>query len=244
MPAKKQSDEPQISKLSAKIDERFIPTGINELDEVIGGGVYRGRITEIWGSEGVGKTYTVTRLMANISKDHKILFIDSEFALNKQRVADLGGDVENISFIADARLERVCELIVANVGKYDVIILDSLAYLTPQTIDEAEVGANNIGLFARQIKHWVIKFRPRLGISDTAFIAINQYRKPIGLYVKAEPPGGTSWLHAVDVRVHLTTNSADKIISKGVQTGHWINAEIKKSKVSQPFVKTKYKVEY
>lgn len=244
MPKKKDVDEPAITTLEAKLDETFIPTGIKEVDELVGGGVYRGRITEVWGQEGVGKTNLVTRMLANVSKEYKVLYVDTEFALNKDRVRALGADPLNISYVADARLERVAELLIAAVGKYDLIILDSLAYLTPMTMEENEVGSNSIGIFARLLKHWIIKFRPRLGVSKTAFVAINQYRKPIGLYAKAEPPGGTSWNHAVDVRLLLSKNESDSIVVGKVRTGHWVNVEVKKSKVSNPYVKTRYKLEY
>jgi recombination protein RecA len=242
--AKKTSEDPVIMSLDNKAKEEYIPTGIPEIDAIIGGGVYRGRITEVWGSEGVGKTNFVTRLLASVSKDHKVLFVDSEFALNKERVQALGADPKNISFIADSRLERVAELLIASVGKYDLIVLDSLAYLTPMTIDTNQVGENSIGLFARLIKHWVVKFRPRLGVSTTAFVAINQYRAPLGLYTKAEPPGGKAWHHAVDVRLYLTSNSADKIISSSQVVGHWVHCKVVKSKVSAPHVETKYKLTY
>lgn len=243
MTKKKATDEPQIVSLDTKQDESFISTGISEIDQLVGG-FARGRITELWGAEGVGKTHTVSKVMAHTSKDHKVLYIDTEFALNKERVAQLGADTSNIDFIADARLERVCELLIANVGKYDLIILDSLAYLTPLTVDNAEVGENAIGLFSRLIKHWVVKFRPRLGTSKTAFVVINQYRKPIGLYVKAEPPGGTSWNHAVDVRLYLHRNASDKVIKNSQVVGHNVHVDVVKSKVSQPFKTTKYFVEY
>lgn len=242
--AKKKSEEPEIMSLDKKAEEEFIPTGIPEVDAIIGGGVYRGRITEVWGQEGVGKTNMVTRMLASLSKDHKVLFVDSEFALNKDRVKELGANPKNISYVADARLERVAELLIDAVDKFDVIILDSLAYLTPITVDSAEVGENAIGLFSRLIKHWVVKFRPRLGVSKTAFIAINQYRKPFGMYAKAEAPGGTSWNHAVDVRLLLTNNSADKITEGTQRVGHWVHVEVKKSKVSSPFLTTKYKLFY
>lgn len=235
--------EPEIGSLDKKQDERFLASGIEELDSLCGG-FARGRITELWGAEGVGKTHLVTKLMANLSKDHKILYIDAEFAFNRQRAVEMGVNTKNVDYIADARLERVCELLVRSVDKYDVIILDSLAYLTPLTVDTNEIGETSIGLFARLIKHWVVKFRPRLGVSKTAFIAINQFRAPIGLYAKAEPPGGKSWHHAVDVRLYLTSNSADKIIKDGQRIGHWLHLEVKKSKVSAPHLSTKLKVLY
>lgn len=243
MPTKK-TDELKITSLADKADEKFIPTGIKEIDEVLGGGIYRGRITELWGAEGVGKTHVVSKLMANLSKDHKVLFIDSEFALNKDRVVELGADPNNIRYIADSHLEKVCELMIAEVGNYDVIILDSLPYLTPLTVDTDEVGSTAIGLFARLIKHWIVKFRPRLGNSKTAFVAINQYRAAVGLYTKPEPPGGKTWHHAVDVRLYLTSNSNDKIMQGTQRTGHWVHVEVRKNKLGKPFQSTKFKLEY
>jgi len=243
MAKKKVSDEPEITGLVDKQPEEFLESGIPEIDELIGG-IPRRRITELWGAENAGKTYTASKIMAQVSQKYKVLYIDSEFALNKDRIDKLGANMENIDFVADARLERVCELMINSIDKYDLIILDSLAHLTPLTVDTAEVGENAIGLFSRLIKHWVVKFRPRLGVSKTAFIAVNQYRKPFGLYAKAESPGGTSWHHATDVRLLLTSNSSDKVVSGGKQTGQNINLEVKKSKVSTPHTHTKFKLEY
>lgn len=240
----KKDDAPIISQLSKKKDLEYLSSGVPELDELLAGGFARGTITEIWGKESVGKSYLATKMMAAISQENKILYIDAEFALNKERVAALGADPENISYVADARLEQVCELIIREVGNFDVIIIDSLAFLTPLTVDNNEIGEINIGLFARLIKHWVTKLRPRLGQSKTALVVINQYRKPIGLYVKAEPPGGTSWSHACDVRIKLSSNASDKIVEKRVETGKWVHARITKNKLGPPNTETKYKLPY
>lgn len=243
MPTAKK-DQPTITSLASKADEKFIQTGIKELDEVLGGGVYRGRITELWGEASVGKTHIASTIMANMSKDHKVLYIDTEFALNRDRVVELGADPQNIDYIASSHLEEMCELMIREVGKYDLIILDSLAFLTPLTVDTDDVGTTAIGLFSRLIKNWVVKFRPRLGQSKTAFVAINQYRKPVGLYAKAESPGGTVWQHVIDVKVHLTSNSADKIMKGTDRIGHYVHAEVKKNKLGKPFQKTKFAVKY
>lgn len=242
---KTKPDELVINKLSDKQDEKFIKSGIPEIDELIGGGFARGRITELSGSEGVGKTHLASVLMANLSKKHKVLFIDAEFSLNKARVAALGANPANIAYIADSRLENVCEALINAVGLYDVIVLDSLASLIPMTIENQEVGeSSNIGLYARLIKQWVMKFRPRLGRSETAVIVINQMRKPIGLYARIDLPGGMAWAHSCDVRLRLSTNSADKVMDGKAQTGHWTNVEVTKSKVSKPFQKTRFLVSY
>lgn len=237
---KSKPEELQVGKLSDKLDEEFIPSGIPELDAVIGGGFARGRITEISGNEGIGKTYLVTKLMASLSKTQTVLFVDAEFSLNKARVAELGANTTNIAYVADSRLENVSELLTRAVGQFDVVVLDSIASLIPMTIENQEVGESaNIGLFARLIKQFVMKFRPRLGKSRTAFIAINQMRKPIGLYARTEPPGGMAWAHSCDVRIRLSANSSDRKTG-----GHDVNVEVTKSKVSKPFAKTKFFLEY
>lgn len=240
---KSKKTEPVISKLSNKADEDFIPSG-TELDKLMGGGFPRGRITELWGKEGVGKTHVATLLMANISKDKKVLFVDTEYSLNKHHVEALGADSNNIEYIADSRLERVCELLVDAVGKYDVIILDSLAMLTPLTVENQEVGERSIGLFALLLKHWVVKFRPALSASRTAFIALNQFRPNVGMYAVIEPPGGKAWAHAVDIRIYMTTASADKIKEGKKQIGHWVHCAVKKNKLAAPGTEVKVKIIY
>ena len=241
----KKAEVSLITKLSQKQDEAFIPTGIEQLDAIMGGGFPRGRITEVSGSEGVGKTYLVTKLMATMSKDQKILFCDAEFSLNKDRVTALGANPDNIDYVADSRLEEVTEQIMNNIGKYDVIILDSIASLIPLTIESQQVGeSSNIGLFARLIKQFVMKMRPQLGRSQTALIVINQMRTPIGMYVKIELPGGCAWSHVCDIRLRLSANSGDKIESKGVRIGHIVHAETTKNKLAQPFVKTSFRLLY
>lgn len=239
----KKTEEPTISKLSDKADEEFIVSG-TPLDELMGGGFPRGRITELWGKEGVGKTHVATLLMANMSKDQKILFIDTEYSLNKHHVEALGANPDNIRYLADSRLERVCEALIKAVGKYDVIILDSLAMLTPLTVENQEVGERSIGLFALLLKHWIVKFRPLLSTSKTAFIALNQFRPNIGMYTVIEPPGGKAWAHAVDIRVYMTTASADKIKEGKKQIGHWVHCQVKKNKLASPGTEAKVKVIY
>lgn len=258
----KKEVEHKIGTLADKRDESYIPTGIVAFDELLGLGLPRGRIVELWGGPSVGKTHIATLLMANISKDYKVLYVDSEFGLNKERVKALGADPANIGYIADSRLENVCEALIAAVGKFDVIILDSLAQLTPMAVANAEVGERSIGLFALLIKHWVLKFRPLLANSHTAFIALNQYRPPIGLYATETPPGGMAFVHACDVRIKLTTNSSDKIMGKipgtaiesdntGAATGHstqlighYVHLTVKKNRLGAPGKETKVAIKY
>lgn len=240
----KKEVEQKVGTLADKRDESYIATGIEGLDTLLGGGIPRGRIVEFWGPPAVGKTHLATLLMASLSKDHKVLYVDSEFGLNKERVKALGADPANIGYIADSRLENVAEALVSAVGKYDVILLDSLAQLTPMAVANAEVGERSIGLFALLIKHWVLKFRPLLANSKTAFVVLNQYRPPIGLYATEQPPGGMAFVHACDIRIKLTTNSSDKIVKGTELIGHYVNLTVKKNRLGPPGGTTKIKVEY
>lgn len=233
MSKKSSKSEPSIAKLSTQEDVEFITSGMEAFDKEMGG-IPRGRVTEIWGKEGVGKTYMVSQILA-ANTDKKVLLIDSEFAVDKKRITMLGGDVSKIDFIADAQLERVAHLMIKSIGKYDLIVLDSLASLTPLTVEKQEVGENAIGLFARLVKHWAVKFRPLLGESKTAFVATNQYRAPFGAYAVAEPPGGKAWHHVVDLRLLVSKNNSSSLIKKGSKTiGHNIKVEVKKSRLSEP----------
>lgn len=235
----------KVSKLSDKLPETFIESGITQLDAILGGGFCRGRLTEISGKEAVGKTYLVSKLMANLSKDHKVLFVDAEFSANRERIEALGADSGNIDYIADSRLEQVAELINASIGKYDVIILDSLASLIPLTVENQAVGeSSNIGLFSRLIKQFVMAMRPRLGKSNTALIVINQMRKSLNMYQPVELPGGMAFAHVCDVRIRLSTVGTDKILKGGVRVGHTVHAEATKNKVAPPFVKTQFDLLY
>lgn len=240
MPSK--NDKPEaiapLGTLEDKPEEEFISTGIKELDDLVIG-FPRGRITEIWGKEHVGKTHVATVMMASLSKTQKVLFVDAEYSLNKQRVRELGADPKNISYVADSRLERVADLLVREVGNFDVIIVDSLAALTPTTVEDGEMGAANIGIFARLVKQWALKMRPKLDASRTALVVLNQYRAPIGMYASEEPPGGAQWRHACDLRIKLTSNSGDKLVGS-----KWVKAEVKKNKVGKPDGTTRFKVMY
>lgn len=239
---KKKDDAPQIQRLSMVSSQEFIPTGSAELDGLLGGGLARGRILELFGQPGTGKTHLVTQLVAQATtSNYRVLYVDSEFALSGARTADLGVDNTKVDYIADSNLERVTELLIASVGKYDIIVLDSLAELIPLTVDTQQVGETAIGLFAREIKHWVVKFRPRLGTSKTAFIATNQYRSPVGMYARVESPGGKAWHHCVDMQLYLQANKGDILPDK---SGHHVTATLTKSRLSAPHQSIKLTIRY
>lgn len=241
--AKKTEEEVTTVKLGTVT---YLPTGVEEVDSLIGGGWARGRITELWGNPGTGKSYLLSKTMANLGAKQKALYIDSEFSLYKPRLEQVGVDFKKVDIVQDGRLEKVTEYVIANVGLYDLIIIDSLAKFIPMTVDTSEVGDNAIGLFARQVKHFEAKLKPRLAKSTTALVVINQARAGMGMYAPSKPQGGFAWEHAIDIRVKLTKDVAleKQVDGKKQRVGHWVEARVEKSRLTQPFISTKFKLIY
>jgi len=236
-----------IEGLNSLGGETYLTTGIPELDELFHG-FARGRITEIWGNPGIGKSYLLAKTMAALGDKERAFYVDAEYSLVKERLIKLGVDVKKIDYVQDGRLEEVTERIIGAVGKYDLIILDSLAKLIPMTITENEVGTNAIGLFARQVKHFEAKLKPVLAKSHTAFVVINQARAGMGMMQPSKPQGGFAWEHAIDIRIKLSRPIGSKIVKTqgGIktQTGHWVTATVEKSRLTAPQITTKFTVSY
>lgn len=223
----------------------FITSGVEGLDEICGG-FPRGRITEVYGKKSVGKTTLVMMMLAAISKDHKVLFIDAENALNVSRLADLGATLKNIDFSTEYVLDDIGELILANMAKYDAIILDSIAGTIGRQEEVSTVGEHNVGtkgkvmnsLFSRRVPGPLAK-------TKCALILINQLRDSFNMYAeKTYTPGGRAIEYAASLRVELNTLAADRIIENGTQVGHHVTAKITKSKVSAPYKTTRFTINY
>lgn len=184
---KKAEEENLVGTLDDLKKVEYISTGVAELDELVGG-FARGRLTEVWGNPGSGKSYLLAKCMASVKG--KILYVDTEFALNRERLLKLGVDLKQVDYIANSQLEKVTEQVLVHIGTHDLIIIDTLAKLTPMTVGSQDVGENALGLFARQIKHFEAKMRPLLHGSKTALVAINQARAGFGMMSPAKPMGG------------------------------------------------------
>lgn len=251
MPDKKKVKEDKnkvvVGTLEGLGEPEYLPTGVEELDTMIGGWS-KGRLTELWGNPGTGKSYLLSKTMASLKDGQKCLYVDAEFALYKPRLVALGVDVSKVDVVQDGRLEEVTEHILEVMDNYDLVIIDSLAKLVPMTVEDNKVGENALGLFARQVKHFEAKLKPRLANSKTAFVVINQARAGFGMMSPAKPMGGFAWEHAIDIRLKISkgANNAIKKQKDGVisQTGHWVDVKVEKSRLTPPFLATRFKVEY
>lgn len=247
MSNKKTDNSLKVGTLEDIPTESFLSTGVEEVDEILGGGFPRKRITQIWGNPGVGKSHLLASCMAKLNG--KILYIDAEYALNKARLVSLGVDLKKVDYIANSQLEEVTEFIVDNINSYDLVIIDTLAKLTPMTVATNDVGVNAIGLVARQISHFEAKLRPRLYASNAAVVGINQVRANFSMGPQTTQAfGGWAWNHTIDLSLKLYKGANNKIYKQvdGVKSeiGHWATIKVDKSKVSLPFVETKFKVLY
>ena len=227
---------------------RWIPSGIPELDDLIrtsntsgwdGGGFPTKRITEMYGRKGIGKTTIMSKALPKLAG--RVLYIDAENALFGE-----GSVPNNVTVIPEPTLEIV-EGIVSRAldsDAYDVIVIDSVASLVCQTEVDGDSGQAHIGLKARLMHQWMRRITPHLKDSDTAVVFINQERISIGMFATKYTPGGTGLDFASSLRIELTSNSKDKIVKGGVQTGHWVNVKLEKNRFGPLYTSTKFKAIY
>jgi recombination protein RecA len=229
-------------------DVDFISTGIAELDDFQQ--IPRGRITQIQGPYAVGKTTLALNMIRGLS-DKKVFYIDSEASLNPYLLVDLGLSAKNFVFWnKTAYIEDIYDQVIeaAKSGKYDIIILDSLAACTSKTEAEGESSARNIGHKALIVNKLMRIVPMQLKDTNTALVIINQEREMIGTYVPTKyTPGGMGPLYSASLILGLKTIPSwrfPKDAKNGEYRGHEIEVKVLKSKVSRPHRVTKVKLFY
>lgn len=231
-----------IKSLADYGDIEFVTSGIKEIDEITQ--FPRGRVIEIYGLQGVGKSELVQMCLTNMSKEGKVLYIDAENALNPSRLLAKGGVAKNIIISDMCILEDVAKLTVDSVNKYDVIVVDSVATLVTKAEAEGETGDQFVGLKARLMGQWMRKLIGPLGKSKCAIVFINQMREGMSMFTPTFKPGGKALPYASSLSLHLTANKSDRIVKDGASVGHWVNVEFTKSRVCAPHQKTRFKLMY
>ncbi|WP_457596989.1 recombinase RecA [Hydrogenimonas sp.] len=217
-----------------------ISTGSLGLDMALGiGGVPRGRIIEIYGPESSGKTTLALQVIAEAQKDGSICaFIDAEHALDVRYAKNLGVDVENLLVSQPDFGEQALDIVetIARSGAVDVIVVDSVAALTPKSEIEGDMGDTHVGLQARLMSQALRKLTGVLHKMNTTVIFINQIRMKIGTmgYGSPETTTGGNALKfyasvRIDVRRIATLKQGDN------QIGNRVKAKVVKNKVAPPF---------
>ena len=216
-----------------------IPTGALALDIALGvGGVPRGRVIEIYGNEGSGKTTLCLSIVAQAQKSGGLAaFIDTEHALDPSWAARVGVDVENLYISQPDTGEQALEIVdvLVRSGAMDVIIIDSVAALAPRAELEGDMGDAHVGLQARLMSQAMRKLRGVINKTKTCIIFTNQIREKIGVMFgnPETTPGGRALKFYSSVRVEMRRGSTIKDGQEIV--GNQVRATVRKNKVAPPF---------
>jgi len=229
----------KLGEPPARVAGDAIPTGALALDLALGiGGIPRGRVTEIFGSEASGKTTLAQHIIAEAQKTGGIAaYIDVEHAFDPRYAANCGVNLRDLLISQPDTGEQALEItetLVRSSG-VDVVIIDSVAALAPRAEIEGEMGDAHVGLQARLMSQALRKLSAAISKSKTAVIFINQLREKVGI-VFGNPevtPGGRALKFYSSVRIDLRRGES---IKQGTETvGSRVKARVVKNKVAPPF---------
>jgi len=242
--------EGSIMKLgdAPKVNVNTIPTGSIGLDMALGvGGIPRGRIIEIFGPESSGKTTLALHIVAEAQKLGGVCaYIDAEHAMDPDYTKKLGVNISDLLISQPDNGEQALEIVesLVRTGKIDVIVIDSVAALTPKDEIEGDMGAYHVGKQARLMSQALRKLTAIVAKSKTVVIFINQIRMQIGVMFgnPETTPGGKALKFYTSVRLDIRKIAQ---IKKGDEVvGSRTRVKVVKNKVAAPFKQTEFDIIY
>jgi recombination protein RecA len=226
----------------------IVPTGSLAMDLALGvGGLPRGRIVEIYGPEGSGKTTVSLHVVAEAQKSGGLVaFIDAEHALDPAYAKALGVDTESLLVSQPDTGEQALEIAdtLVRSGSMDVIVVDSVAALVPRAELEGEMGDTHVGLQARLMSQALRKLAGSVSRTKTILIFINQLREKVGVMFGSPEttPGGRALKFYSSVR--LDVRRIDSLKDGAEIVGSRVRVKVVKNKVAAPFKKAEFDIQY
>lgn len=232
---------------SEAMEVAVIPTGSLTLDLALSGGLARGRIVELYGNEGSGKSTIALHAIAEAQKLGGICaYVDAEHALDPVYAAAIGVDIKSLQISQPGSAEEALTIvdILAGSGVVDIVVIDSVAALTPRAEIEGDYGDSHMGLQARLMGQAMRKLNGKLSDSNTIAIFINQIRMKIGI-VFGNPettPGGKALgffaSTRLEVRKAAPIKHGDEIVGQGTKV------KVAKHKTGVPFRVAEFDIMY